>query len=75
MEGDMNRTELREVLDLVKGKLSREVEAACGLLWNDAPAPTTKYAVNEEDGGTTRYAVNEEDATTFYGVGEEDGAN
>lgn len=68
----MDRTDLRDVLELVKAKLSRDVEAACGLLWSDAPTPTTRYAVNEEDGGTTRYAVNEEDATTFYAVGEED---
>jgi hypothetical protein len=68
----MERTDLQEVLALVKSKLSRDVEAACGLLWTDQ-APTSRYAVNEEDGGTTRYAVNEEDATTLYGLGEEDG--
>ncbi|MDY0059854.1 MAG: hypothetical protein RBU45_08600 [Myxococcota bacterium] len=68
----MDRVELREVLDLVKDKLSRDAEAACGILWSDAQ-PTTRYAVGEEDGGTTRYAVGEEDATTLYGLGEEDG--
>ena len=73
----MQRTDLREVLSLVKEKLSRDAEAACGLFWADA-RPTTLYAVGEEDGGgdpdaTSRYAVGEEDATTFYAVGEEDG--
>ncbi|MBM4318468.1 MAG: hypothetical protein FJ125_00550 [Deltaproteobacteria bacterium] len=69
----MEKTDLRDVLELVKEKLSRDVEAACGLLWGDSPSPTSRYAVGEEDGGTTRYAVGEEDVTTFYGVGEEDG--
>lgn len=57
----MQRTDLRDVLDLVKEKLSRDTEAACGLLWSDGPRPTTKYAVGEED------------VTTLYGLGEEDG--
>ncbi|MFW5740968.1 MAG: hypothetical protein ACOC1F_11445 [Myxococcota bacterium] len=58
----MDKQELRDVLSLVKEKLSRDTEAACGLLWNDDPdpEPTTKYAVGEED-ATTRYAVGEED--------------
>lgn len=68
----MIRTDLREVLDLVREKLSRDAEAACGLLWSDNPRPTTKYAVGEED-ATTDYAVGEEDATSWYGIGEEDG--
>ena len=66
----MQRTDLRDVLDLVKDKLSLDIEAACGLLWPDAQ-PTTRYAVGEED-ATTDYAVGEEDATTEYAVGEED---
>ncbi len=73
----MQRTELRDILNLVKDKLSRDSEAACGLFWaDDDPGPTTRYAVGEEDGDpdpTSRYAVGEEDATTFYAVGEEDG--
>lgn len=71
----MQRTELQDVLNLVKQKLSHDAEAACGLFWSDAPDPTTRYAVGEEDGDpdpTSRYAVGEEDATTFYAVGEED---
>ncbi len=71
----MNKADLQDVLALVKDKLSRDSEAACGLFWADAQ-PTTRYAVGEEDGDpdpTSRYAVGEEDATTFYAVGEEDG--
>jgi hypothetical protein len=58
----MDKQELRDVLNLVKDKLSRDTEAACGLFWADEvePEPTTKYAVGEED-ATTRYAVGEED--------------
>lgn len=58
----MEKTELRDVLELVKDKLSRDVEAACGFFWaDDGPDnPTTLYAVGEED-ATTRYAVGEED--------------
>ena len=67
----MERTDLQDVLELVKQKLSRDVEAACGLLWSDSPQPTTKYAVGEED-ATTDYAVGEEDASTWYGINEED---
>ena len=65
----MERAELKEVLDLVREKLSRDTEAACGILWSDAQ-PTTKYAVGEED-ATTDYAVGEEDSASWYGVGEE----
>ncbi|MDY0060346.1 MAG: hypothetical protein RBU45_11080 [Myxococcota bacterium] len=65
----MERAELKEVLDLVREKLSRDSEAACGILWADAQ-PTTKYAVGEED-ATTEYAVGEEDAVSWYGVGEQ----
>ncbi len=69
----MQRADLQDVLALVREKLSRDTEAACGLFWADND-PTTKYAVGEEDGEpTSRYAVGEEDATTFYAVGEEDG--
>ena len=66
----MQKSELREVLDLVKRKLSRDAQAACGLLWADLQ-PTTRYAIGEED-ATTDYAVGEEDVTTEYAVGEED---
>jgi hypothetical protein len=70
-EGIMERKELKEVLELVKDKLSRDTEAGCGIFWADAPQPTTKYAVGEED-ATTLYSVGEEDVTTLYSVGEED---
>ena len=66
----MERSELQDVLRLVRQKLSRDVEGACGLHWSDSN-PTTKYAVGEED-ATTDYAVGEEDATSWYAVGEED---
>ena len=55
----MKKADLRDVLRLVKEKLTRETEAACGIFWVD-------------DSPTTRYAVGEEDVTTFYGIGEED---
>ena len=68
----MKKTDLKEVLDLVKEKLTRDTEAACGLFWPDcSPSPTTRYSVGEED-ATTDYSVGEEDATTEYAVGEED---
>ncbi len=66
----MRKADLKEVLDLVKAKLARDTEAACGLMWSDVE-PTTRYAVGEED-ATTDYAVGEEDATTEYAIGEED---
>ena len=60
----MKKTDLKDVLDLVKDKLEREAEAGCGIFWVDetvpGPGPTTKYAIGEED-MTTRYAVGEED--------------
>ena len=55
----MKKADLRDVLKLVKEKLARETEAACGIFWAD-------------DSPTTRYAVGEEDVTTFYGIAEED---
>jgi len=58
----MKKTDLREVLDLVKDKLSRETDTACGLFWADNPEPIP----------TSWYAVGEEDVTTHYAVGEED---
>jgi len=58
----MDKQDLREVLDLVKDKLSRDADAACGLFWADEPEPEP----------TTKYAVGEEDVTSFYAVGEED---
>lgn len=63
MEGLMKKTDLREVLDLVNDKLSRDTEAACGILWNDdPPVATTYYAIGEEDSNaTTKYSVGEED--------------
>jgi len=69
----MNKEDLRDVLDLVKDKLSRDADAACGLFWADEPEPnpTTRYSVGEED-ATTEYSVGEEDVTSFYAVGEED---
>ncbi|MCU0665054.1 MAG: hypothetical protein MUC50_22365 [Myxococcota bacterium] len=56
----MEKTDLREVLKLVREKLSRDAEAGCGFFWSDNPGPTTKYAIGEEDGATTLYAVGEE---------------
>jgi hypothetical protein len=53
------KADLREVLDLVKEKLDREPEAACGIFWTDS-SPTTRYAVGEEDVVTTLYGVGEE---------------
>jgi len=68
----MNKNDLREVLDLVKDKLTRDPEVACGIMFvDDDPVPTTKYSVGEED-STTKYSVGEEDVTTYYAVGEED---
>lgn len=65
----MKKADLRDVLSLVKDKLTRETEAACGLFWPDA-SPTTRYAVGEED-VTTDYGIGEEDVTTLYGIMEE----
>ena len=70
----MNRADLRSILDLVKEKLARDVEAACGLFWEDEREPpvTTHYAVGEEDCNTD-YAVGEcddEDPVVRYGVQE-----
>lgn len=62
----MKKADLRDVLELVKDKLSREPEAACGLFWPDS-TPTTRYAVGEED-ATTEYSVGEEDVILLYGV-------
>ena len=66
----MKKTDIRDILELVKDKLEHNPEAACGLFWPDM-AETTLYSVGEED-ATTDYSVGEEDATSFYGVGEED---
>ena len=55
----MKKADLQDVLNLVKEKLSRDSEAACGLFWSDN-APTTRYSINEED-VTTLYGINEED--------------
>ena len=66
----MKKTEIREVLELVKEKLSQNTESACGLFWPDS-SPTSRYAVGEED-ASTEYSVGEEDVTTEYSVGEED---
>lgn len=54
----IDRVDLREVLNLVKSKLSRDVEAACGLFWPDTVTTTTYYAIGEED-CITDYAVGE----------------
>ena len=55
----MKKEDLKELLQLVKDKLSRDPEAGCGLCWPDL-------------GPTTRYAVGEEDVQDLYGVGEGD---
>lgn len=54
----IKKADLRDVLQLVKEKLSRDTEAGCGLFWPDS-APTSRYAIGEED------------VTTFYAIGEE----
>lgn len=61
----MKKTDLREVLNLVKEKLHRDPAGACGLFWADVPetVPTSWYAVGEED-VTTHYAVGEEDSSS-----------
>ena len=67
----MEKRELREILDLVKVKLERDVETACGLFWADDCA--TKYAVGECDDDppcVTAYAVGECDSAGRYSVGE-----
>ncbi|MCU0665055.1 MAG: hypothetical protein MUC50_22370 [Myxococcota bacterium] len=57
----MEKVDLREVLKLVREKLSRDAEAGCGLFNADKPKPTSRYAIGEEDGGaTTKYAIGEE---------------
>ena len=66
----MKKEDLRDVLELVKDKITRDAINACGLLWADAVV-TSWYAVGEED-ATSDYSVGEEDATTAYAVGEED---
>lgn len=66
----MKKADLRDVLELVKNKLGKEVEAACGLFWPDDPVVTSYYSVGEED-CTTDYAVGEcDDPVVRYGVGE-----
>lgn len=49
----MKKNDLRDILNLVKTKLSRETEAACGLLWaDDDPGEgemSSLYSVGEED--------------------------
>ena len=46
-------TDLRDVLSLVKDKLQRDVESACGLFFSDeggGGGPVTSlYAIGEED--------------------------
>ena len=54
----MEKADLREILDLVKEKLGQEPEAACGIFWPDF-SPTTRYAVGEED------------VVVLYGIQEE----
>lgn len=66
----MKKADLKDVLGLVKDKLSADVQTACGLFWPDAQS-STRYSVGEED-ATTDYSVGEEDVTTYYAVGEED---
>ena len=56
----MKKEDLQDVLKLVKEKLRRDVQAACGIFWVDETEPTP----------TTTYAVGEEDSQTFYSVGE-----
>lgn len=53
----MKKTDLRDILELVKDKLSSDTEAACGLFWPDNQT-------------TTLYSVGEEDCNTDYAVGE-----
>lgn len=65
----MKKNELRDVLDLVKDKLSKDAETGCGLFWADEAQPTSRYSVGEED-VTTYYAVGEEDNTVRYAVPE-----
>ena len=68
----MDKKELREILDLVKEKLEREVGSACGLFWADNPPcdPNMDYAVGECP-CVTEYAVGEcDDPVDRYGVGE-----
>ena len=69
----MNKKELSEVIQLVKKKLSRDMEAACGLFWPDADvSPSTLYAVGEEDAEPLYSAPEEEEhqCVTLYGIGE-----
>ena len=72
----MKKTDLSDVIRLVKSKMERESAAACGLFWTDRntdPDPTTAYGIGEED-STTHYGVGEEDGgsecNTLYGIGE-----
>ena len=64
----MNKTDLREVLNLVKAKLKSDAATACALFWPDV-APTTLYSVGEEDCNTD-YAIGECDCNTLYAIGE-----
>lgn len=54
----MKKTDLSDVLKLVKDKLTRDPEAACGVLYTDLPDLSTRYAVGEEDANyATRIGV------------------
>ena len=63
----MKKTDLADVIRLVKSKIGCDASSACGFLWADS-APTTEYAVGEED-VVAYYGVSEE-CTTRYGINE-----
>ena len=55
----MKKEDLKDILQLIKDKLERDTEAACGLFYSDENSqPTSFYAVGEED-GTLRYSIGE----------------
>lgn len=70
----MKKTDLKDILNLVKAKLCQEPATACGLFWTDSD-PNLKV---DDHNTTLKYGVMEPkddliQVTTRYAVGEEDG--
>ena len=67
MKRKIERSELREVLNLVKSKLVRNMQGACGMMWSDSGG-------DQSESGNEVYEPDvEQTITTYYAVGEEDG--
>lgn len=57
----MKKNDLKDILDIVKSKLTSDAEAACGLFWADDAPPAPEYAVGDDDNDPIlRYAIGDD---------------